>query len=390
MKNLNKNLRTILVLLLAFLLSLTTACSKNDAADAYIEMAQDYVDESNYDAAIEVLEKGMSSVGSKKIEKMLNEVIELQLKDKQSDYSSYAGTWAEEGLGWELGGLLMDVEVANKVISIKCAFTQSAPDSRVAEIAMDIAADDIKENSVICEYADDGWGNSGKLKIQFNGDNVECSFLDIKESADEIPIWGFFEETYKLIKNDNAHDDLVYTMADYYALYPEENPDNWQEPQPSTASGILAQLNMTENEFRASCIFLTRDSETENGYREQYPHVSIEELIAYPNQYIGAHFVAISDFAKHIDNIIAGDMSISKFEVVSKGTKDGYFSYLAPIDANGVWSDSDMYVGIYDFRDDPYSPNITEGDEITPYMIFIGLENDIPAFQMISVDVQFG
>ena len=246
----NKSISILFVLLLTFILVFTTGCNNNNnnnnnnTASVYIEMAQDYINEGNYEAAIEVLEKGMSSTGSTKIEELLKEVIALQLQEAPAsnntpddndagdvfDYSVYEGTWAQEGIGWEYGGLLMDVEVSDDTISIDCIFTQGAPSSRIAEIAVDIKKDDVENNAVECAYDDDGWGSCGKLNIQFNDNSIKCSFSDIKQLGTEIPAWGFYEDTYTLIKNNEAHDSLIYSMDDYYELYPEENPDNW-EPQ---------------------------------------------------------------------------------------------------------------------------------------------------------------
>ena len=71
--------------------------------------------------------------------------------------------------------------------------------------------------------------------------------------------------------------------------------------------------------------------------------------------------------------------------VEEKGlTSDGYNYYSIILDDSGnTWKDEKKRFVVIDMRDDVYSPNITEGDYITPYMIFVGLQNDLPVYQIM-------
>jgi len=137
------------------------------------------------------------------------------------------------------------------------------------------------------------------------------------------------------------------------------------------ASGILASLGVTEEEFKANCqrllskgVQLSATDGTEVWYGD---------IVEYPGKYVDKWFV--------IDNISQYSYD---FECTYKGiTTDGYPYY----------EDVDYYdynALIYDFRDDPYSPNIVSGDDFTPYVIFKELRTingeEWLVFWMITMD----
>ena len=69
---------------------------------------------------------------------------------------------------------------------------------------------------------------------------------------------------------------------------------------------------------------------------------------------------------------------------------DGYYYYSTTLsNESSVWDSLEKSVYIIDMRDNIYSPNITEGDYFTPYVIFVGMNDSTPVFHMITADVQF-
>lgn len=191
--------------------------------------------------------------------------------------------------------------------------------------------------------------------------------------------WGEWETSNTLplyitgLQNGNAV--LRISDTDYPNDYIEVNVcvSGLSTVDTSKASGILASLGMTEDEFRASCqrllssnVQLAQTTGTELYY---------SDVVKYPNNYMDKHFV--------IDNV--SEYSYD-FLCSYKGTSDDGYLY---------YEDTDYYdynAVIYDFRDDPYSPNIVQDDDFTPYVIFKGVRTisgeEWLVFWMISVDMQ--
>lgn len=403
-----KNTSVLLVIILT--INLLCSCgTKPDtsAADTYLSMAEDFVAQENYSAAIDILQKGFSETKDERIAVMIAEITSKNtdsnnqsapttpsssessspsaptlpnnteststteattaIKDT-SVFKSYAGIWAEENIGWQNGGMIMDVECTSESITIILSYTQGAPTSRIAEITIEEKLSAIKDRVLVAELVEDGWGNKNTVQINFSkSDIIQCRI--VKVVADESAMWGFYEDEFTLYRNSNAHSSMSYTMEDYYAIHPEEQPSTAPTYDTSKASGILKDLGLTEAEFRQSCTRLF-PSNFQIGNPDG-TELYYSDLFEYPNKYINSWFV--------IDNLAAED-----FQCTYKSTStDGYICYM----------DTDYYDGdaiLFDFRDDPYSPNIREGDVITPYVIFKGLSTtnagEVLVFLMISMD----
>lgn len=368
-------------IIVVILLTLLVACGKegspSQAADVYLEMAQDYIDKSDYDSAAEVLQKGLDATGNEQIAALLKEVLALQLSQSNSDslapdntstedstptvdnskFLSYSGTWAEDEIGWLAGGLILDLSVSDTVMSINGTYVQAAPESRVASIHVNIELSNIQSNYITAEFSDDGWGNAGTLAIQFSSEKLECYIQDTHYVGNQgFPIWGISEGWFSLFRNNEAHDALSYTMDQYYELFPEEDPDYYEE-QPQTydtskASGILAALGVTEDEFRANCTPLQRQ-EGPSGNVWTYENDYLMDMLNYPAQYANSWFRFL------------------RFRVEYKNlSSDGYPCYTCEM------SNPFPGIRIYDFRDDIYSPTISTGNYLSAYAIFRGIQTD--------------
>jgi len=218
----------------------------------------------------------------------------VQSSNEPFDIANYLDTWAQADIGWQNGGLSMKIMQEGEWVTFHGIYTSAAPESRIAEIYVDINASEIHNNTATVQYEDDNWGNSGTLVVHFMEDAVTCTIRDVSFSPDSM--FGIREGEYELIRHPNASEAMTYTMEEYYAIHPEERPAPTHDT--SKASGILASLGMTEDEFKASCQRLFSDLVqigSPDGTELHYI-----DLVEYPKNYIGHHFA--------IDNIRRGEM----------------------------------------------------------------------------------
>jgi hypothetical protein len=298
-------------------------------------------------------------------------VTETQVSES-SDYEKYAGTWAQEGSNWLAGGITLDVSVDADTISVAYIEITAAPISMEAEVDISFPIADIKDNAISVDFENDGWGNGGTLGITFLDGEILCDVSNVYFAGDDgYSVWEITTQSTTLTEMENAHELMYYTMDDYYEMFPEENPDNQQdEPNTSTASGILAALGMTEEEFRANCQPL------DPIYTGTKIPFNLKQLREYPADYVGRWFYP---------SISSVDYHPTHIKVYSKGiSSDGYITYVCKS------SSSDEYILLFDYRDDVYSPTISQNDSICPYMIFTGVQTsngiDYSCFYLISVD----
>lgn len=295
-------------------------------------------------------------------------------------YEQYAGTWAQEEIGWLYGGVMLDISAEGDTLQVAYCEVSAAPISDQAEFGVSIPISDIQGNSIEASFENDGWGNAGTMRITFDDDQILCKISDVHYVGENWDaLWGATATTSVLVRMDNAHDLVEYTLDDYYEMFPDENPDNWiddsssAEPAPSsnlsTASGILANLGMTENEFRASCTSLQTIGHLGGSVLlPSYDSELLNSIRDYPGQYVGNLY------------------NFPYFYVEQKGSSpDGYLYYLRLL--------QDGPIQIFDFRDDPYSPMISEEDHLNAYVIFTGVQlnglgQDVLCFQLISCDKQ--
>lgn len=209
----------------------------SDAANAYMEKAQKYVDENNYAVAIDILQLGVDTLGEEALKEMLADVIALQTGGDQAevgiDLAAYDGTWATEGTGWVYGGLILDVYTLENEILLELTFHQSAPASRVAAASGNVLLSEMDGNRAKFFFDNDGWGNTGTVEVIFLDGEICVDIADM--TCDPYAMWGFYENRYYLGPNGAAHEAMNYDMDEYYAVFPEEAPPVYDA---SKASGI--------------------------------------------------------------------------------------------------------------------------------------------------------
>ena len=287
-----------------------------------------------------------------------------------SSFSDYVGMWSESDISFEKGGLILKISIEDKEVKFDCSSTSSGPDSQVAEFSKSVELSKIKNNSVEISYDEDGWGNSGVLELTFNDEYILADFKNVV--MDEMANWGFYERTYKLVKNDKAQEIITQGSNDYYENNPIEITPTYDT---SKASGILAQMGVTEQEFKNNCYMIQY---AENGisthsveYNDQrYGIINNDEYVyamcEYPNDYLGQSYkIIVKVGSKQFDDEV------------------GKYYYTGILD--------DFNIRIYDFRDDVFSPNILSGNVICAYCIYSDLilyesGNQGFVFKMISAE----
>lgn len=195
----------------------------------------------------------------------------------EKGYSEFVGVWSEPDISWDFGGVIIEVVMKGDKMEFSCSNTDAAPISRVAKFTKAVALSDLDDRAVTLNFEDDGWGGSGTVDITFAGEYLCADFKNIA-SDETVVVCGFYESFYQLERNENAYKAMEYTMEEYEEKYPEEDTDFYEPSQQQTttqqttlqpmytfpqqttpeydtskASGILASMGMTEQEFKDSC-----------------------------------------------------------------------------------------------------------------------------------------
>ena len=380
-----KKMRVVLYVL-AIMLAMTACGSVSEeqsSAEAYIQIAQDFIECGDIDSALKVLENGFKETGdadiavlmvelstnmeSQRTETNPSEIDNVTVSD-ESFVDKYIGTWAEESISMENGGLILSiVSIGEQKFSLEFNITQGAPMSRIAEVATEVSARDIVNNCVEIEFEDDGWENSGKIAVTFDDEFIFCEVFDTHYNGEgSFSDWGLGDGVYSLIRNENAYEKLNAVQS--------ENESVTQSR--ITSSVILRDLGLTEAEFRYTCQPVSINENDQE-------MLTTNDLLEYPANYIGQCFYFTYKGALDKESNTYRPVKISvDFKGVSA---DGYTTYRSHPDYSFY-----KYIHIFDVRDDVYSPTISEGDSICPYMIFDGVQTiggtDYVCFTLVSVD----
>ncbi len=343
------------------------------------------------------------------------------------EYERKSIYWSTENISWDLGGYVLELKCDNESQKVVFTFslTQAAPDSRVAYAIAEMEISKINSNEILLSFADDDWGHSGNIKLIFSDDNIFFKIDDIqKNDPDSFDVWGFSENSGSLVANPEAKASLEYTQEDYDAIYGANSTPIYSEPSydPNKASGILASMGMTEEEFRASCMPLNPTvypgTIIKKGTTVQY--VELYELERNPNAYIGQHFVFATNPFENLPCRFCHGEDLTETPKDPCSHKDISDEYRATLHDDGLYYryqynlnklvpyellGKDRFTNIYgdsvisgrsnsnylvfDLRDDIYSPNITDDSTVIAYMIFNGISDNMLIFSMISCDILY-
>lgn len=176
-----KKARVIFALLAVLTLMFMAGCGQNDETDdtgdtgvsaqQYIEKAQKYIDEENYNAAIDILQLGLEAIEDEALEKMLSEIIERQAAESAE---------------------IKDTDER-----------ESKSDSETSSPDEDQMTDDILAAGINCFYLDN---QAEYLDIS------ELELLRRKTDAD-------YDESYVSVLFENDYYTVSAEMTLYYGLY---------------------------------------------------------------------------------------------------------------------------------------------------------------------------
>ena len=170
---------------------------------------------------------------------------EEQYAENENDsivYNEYSGYWSYEGKTHEQiladGGIELSCTIAGDDQFSGTLFSQQEITQRFASIE-DISGK-IEQEELYFDYADDEWGNSGTLHIQFLSDSIYVEVLNYKkaENGSDYGINGSFELIRE--KEDIEEDDNV--------VYPSYN-SSWTEEE------IIKAINERSQYYRASAYY---------------------------------------------------------------------------------------------------------------------------------------
>lgn len=432
------------ITLLLFAMCACVAGDQTSVVDTYLSLAEDYVQKNNYDAAIEILQKGFVETKDERIAFRLAELTsanmgepsvsdpssaavsptmetspateETSMNDPGTSLDSYIGTWASEDIGWEYGGMILDVECDDRKIKIVLSYTQGAPMSRITEITVEEDKSNIRDGVLVAESVEDSWGNEITGQIYFSEPNrIQCCIVDVVE--DETAMWGFYEGTYELYRNDTAHQSMEYS-EDEYSLEGQPADDSYDAPQEEQVA--TENATVTIEELKSNCLMLAWDKYHDFVYNSTLSPCTRSDLLRDSDAYMNVCFVPCETLTEFI---VCPDCYGSGFHhgIAEKGkcyntgyrstekTENGIHYILQEypdramlkaisissirMDVNGTILyeyryDADLINTdyIYDLRADK-TIEITEDTIFVPYLIFLGEVDGKLKFGMFACDI---
>lgn len=132
-------------------------------------------------------------------------------KKEPFDIMKYNNTyWTKESTDWSKGGYILYVNAdykADRVI-IDLKYTRGEPRPQDTEIQAIKKMSEITDKEVTFSFDQDSWGNSGDVKLVFNGDKIDYVISNVKEPEGGAN-WGFFNDEGSLVKHENPGKELM-------------------------------------------------------------------------------------------------------------------------------------------------------------------------------------
>lgn len=193
----------------------------------------------------------------------------IENKEESSIYTTYAGSWTNDGKTHDQilseGGVELSCTIMESNQFTGTLFVQQAMTERFASI--EEISGKIEHSELLFDYADDGWGNSGTLHIQFKDDSIYVEILNYCEArgGSDYGISGTYElirenKTESGIKYENSEsestdDEITTAIAErsqYYrtsAYYPEI-VDYWENVREvRDISNVIESLFETDKQY---------------------------------------------------------------------------------------------------------------------------------------------
>ena len=184
-----------------------------------------------------VIVLGTGCSNDEKQENFLSETEnEIENKEDGVIYEVYTGNWSNDGRTHDQilseGGVELSCTITERNRLTGTLFAQQEMTERFA-VVEDISGE-IEQNELLFDYADDGWGNSGTLHMQFRNDSIYVEILNYCEAdgGSDYGISGYYE----LIRENEAEsrekelENTIDERSQYYraSAYYLEIVDYWE------------------------------------------------------------------------------------------------------------------------------------------------------------------
>lgn len=184
-----------------------------------------------------VIVLGTGGSNDEKQENFLSETEnEIENKEDGVIYEVYTGNWSNDGRTHDQilseGGVELSCTITESNRLTGTLFAQQEMTERFA-VVEDISGE-IEQNELLFDYADDGWGNSGTLHMQFRNDSIYVEILNYCEAdgGSDYGISGYYE----LIRENEAEsrekelENTIDERSQYYraSAYYLEIVDYWE------------------------------------------------------------------------------------------------------------------------------------------------------------------
>lgn len=184
-----------------------------------------------------VIVLGTGCSNDEKQENFLSETEnEIENKEDGVIYEVYTGNWSNDGRTHDQilseGGVELSCTITESNRLTSTLFAQQEMTERFA-VVEDISGE-IEQNELLFDYADDGWGNSGTLHMQFRNDSIYVEILNYCEAdgGSDYGISGYYE----LIRENEAEsrekelENTIDERSQYYraSAYYLEIVDYWE------------------------------------------------------------------------------------------------------------------------------------------------------------------
>ena len=184
-----------------------------------------------------VIVLGTGCSNDEKQENFLSETEnEIENKEDGVIYEVYTGNWSNDGRTHDQilseGGVELSCTITESNRLTGTLFAQQEMTERFA-VVEDISGE-IEQNELLFDYADDGWGNSGTLHMQFRDDSIYVEILNYCEAdgGSDYGISGYYE----LIRENEAEsrekelENTIDERSQYYraSAYYLEIVDYWE------------------------------------------------------------------------------------------------------------------------------------------------------------------
>ena len=185
-----------------------------------------------------VIVLGTGCSNDEKQENFLSETEnEIENKEDGVIYEVYTGNWSNDGRTHDQilseGGVELSCTITESNRLTGTLFAQQEMTERFA-VVEDISGE-IEQNELLFDYADDGWGNSGTLHMQFRNDSIYVEILNYCEAdgGSDYGISGYYE----LIRENEAEsrekelENTIDERSQYYraSAYYLEIVDYWEK-----------------------------------------------------------------------------------------------------------------------------------------------------------------